>query len=159
MAGLSPGTLTDYLAVDGSNYTSPLLTSGTGGLPKDGVLFAGSKTRLTDILDGASNTVMVGERPPAPSLTWGWWTWGPLDSAMAVQCAAPDPHGNPCPLPQLYGPGMPNRECDALHYWSHHPGGGNWVFADGSVRFLDYSVAPKLPALATRRGSEVAGEL
>jgi prepilin-type processing-associated H-X9-DG protein len=34
------------------------------------------------------------------------------------------------------------------------PGGGNWAFADGSVRWLAYSAAPILPALATRAGGE-----
>jgi prepilin-type processing-associated H-X9-DG protein len=45
-----------------------------------------------------------------------------------------------------------------------HPGGANWAFADGSVRFLSYSVSGKqvatsqnvLEQLATRAGGEVA---
>jgi prepilin-type N-terminal cleavage/methylation domain-containing protein/prepilin-type processing-associated H-X9-DG protein len=151
--GLKPGALTDYLAVDGSNYVKAPVAWIV--MPTDGILYGSSKTRLTDILDGASNTFLAGERPPAPSLTWGWWTWGPFDSALSVQCSAPDPHGNPCPLPQGYGPGLINRECDALHYWSHHSGGGNWLFGDGAVRFIDYAAAPVLPALATRAGNEV----
>jgi prepilin-type N-terminal cleavage/methylation domain-containing protein/prepilin-type processing-associated H-X9-DG protein len=39
----------------------------------DGVIYNRSKTRLTDIQDGASNTLMLCERPPTPDLDWGWW--------------------------------------------------------------------------------------
>jgi prepilin-type N-terminal cleavage/methylation domain-containing protein/prepilin-type processing-associated H-X9-DG protein len=156
--GLAPGALTDYLAVEGSiNPFNPAVLWGFG-LATDGILYGGSRTRFTEIMDGSSNTLMVGERPPAASKTWGWWTWGPLDSSMAVQGAAPDPHGNFCPLPQLYSPGLPNRECDALHYWSYHPGGANWLLGDGSVRFIAYSARPQLPALATRAGGEVVAD-
>lgn len=43
---------------------------------------------------------------------------------------------------------------DALHFWSPHPGGANFGFADGSVRFLSYAADEVLPALATRAGNE-----
>jgi prepilin-type N-terminal cleavage/methylation domain-containing protein len=156
--GLVPGALTDYLAVDGSAYVANAAAHLGVGLPTDGVLYGGSHTRISDITDGSSNTVMVGERPPAPSTSWGWWTYGPIDSAMGVQNSAPDPHGEFCPLPQLYSAGNPNVECDALHYWSYHPCGANWLLGDGTVRFLVYSIAPMLPKLATRAGGEVVGD-
>jgi len=45
---------------------------------KDGVLFLDSSVRLSDIRDGTSNTLMVGERPPSPDFILGWWYagWG-----------------------------------------------------------------------------------
>jgi prepilin-type processing-associated H-X9-DG protein len=107
------------------------------------------------VTDGTSSTVMVGERPPAASTTWGWWTWGPYDASLAVRNSVDDPHGTACPLPQTCSPGQANRECDALHSWSQHPNGANWLFADGGARFLSYSAAPLLPKLATRSGGEV----
>jgi prepilin-type processing-associated H-X9-DG protein len=45
------------------------------------------------------------------------------------------------------------------HFWSQHPGGANWAFADGSVRFLRYANASLMPALATRAGGEVVNVL
>ena len=64
--------------------------------------------------------------------------------------------GSPC------GPGnYPFRsskfsdQCGMFHFWSPHPGGANFAFADGSVRFLRYEANDIMPALATRAGGEI----
>jgi prepilin-type processing-associated H-X9-DG protein len=54
-----------------------------------------------------------------------------------------------------YGPGQVSNQCDCLHFWSLHPGGANFAFADGSARFLAYSAGPVMPALSTRAGGEI----
>ena len=51
--------------------------------------------------------------------------------------------------------GSLDNDCDRYHYWSLHPGGGNFLFADGSVRFLSYSARFVLRDLATIAGGEV----
>lgn len=56
--------------------------------------------------------------------------------------------------PYLFQPGDLRNNCDSFHFWSTHPGGANFAFADGSVRFLSYSADPIMPALATRSGGE-----
>ncbi|MBA4063819.1 MAG: hypothetical protein C0501_08930 [Isosphaera sp.] len=123
---------------------------------------------LPSITDGTSTTLMVGERPSYPDLAAaggsfsGFWGYNELDSAMGLPnsrlwMAARNPAGGPCPSGnQWFGPGDPANGCDAHHYWSKHPGGGNWAFADGSVRFLSYNTPTSTQAaLATRAGGEV----
>jgi prepilin-type N-terminal cleavage/methylation domain-containing protein/prepilin-type processing-associated H-X9-DG protein len=151
--------LTSYLAVEGSVYargpSDTNLNLEFGG-PKDGILYRSSDTRLTDVTDGTSNTVMLGERPPSPSpeLDWGWWAWSAYDSALAVVDSR-NLINLSCPKPSVYGSARIDDPCGVHHYWSLHPGGANWLFGDGSVRFVSYSAAPILPALATRAGGEV----
>jgi prepilin-type processing-associated H-X9-DG protein len=53
---------TAYLAVNGRN----LRTS-------DGMIYWNSRVVFTDVTDGLSNTMMVGERPPSSDLIFGWW--------------------------------------------------------------------------------------
>jgi prepilin-type N-terminal cleavage/methylation domain-containing protein/prepilin-type processing-associated H-X9-DG protein len=126
---------------------------------------------MTQILDGTSNTLMVGERPSYPDLAvlgtpGGWqcgaWVYVEVDSAMGLPnsklwCASQDAQGRRCPGgKQWFQPGSDRNGCDAHHYWSKHIGGGNWSFADGSVRYLSYGIGTAIQAaLATRVGGEV----
>jgi prepilin-type processing-associated H-X9-DG protein len=56
-----------------------------------------------------------------------------------------------CPASKVgFQPGSINVDCDQLHYFSMHSGGGNFVFGDGSVRFVAYSANSVLPQLCTR---------
>jgi prepilin-type N-terminal cleavage/methylation domain-containing protein/prepilin-type processing-associated H-X9-DG protein len=128
----------------------------------------GPPVTIASITDGTSNTLMVGERPSYPNLdnADGWqcgaWVYSEVDSAMGLPntklwCAGTDPHGNSCPGGrQWFGPGDQNNGCDAHHFWSKHPGGGNWLFCDGSVHFLSYNIGTAIQAaLATKAGGEV----
>ncbi len=139
--------LIDYLGVIGTTYNI-----GTG--PTDGI-FDTSQTgiRLTDIRDGTSNTVMLGERPPSADLQWGWWAYSDYDNLLATQTNYPAYGG--CPSPNLFARGSLGNTCDSLHFWSMHSGGANWAFGDASVRFIPYSGAAALVPLATRNGKEV----
>jgi prepilin-type processing-associated H-X9-DG protein len=146
--------------------TSYLGVSGTNVFRKDGVLFADSQIRLHDIADGVSQTLLVGERPPYPNLGWGLWytgLWGQKDGSCANLLGVREPdlllglpgHMDPYPGPSHFRPGSLSNLGDAFHYWSLHSGGANFLFADGSVRFLPYAADSILPALATRAAGDV----
>ena len=147
--------LTDYLGVLGTNYRAD-----------DGVLYWGSHTRLTDITDGTSNTLLAGERPPSPDFWYGWWyaaagqaNSGSADTVLGVRELhyLGDPYTAGCPPgPYHFGPGNLNNMCDSFHYWSLHSDGANFLFADASVEYLSYSADTILPVLSTRSGGEVA---
>lgn len=145
---------TDYLGVEGQNLRT-----------RDGVLFLDSRTRIAEILDGASTTLIAGERPPSLGRTLGWWYagWGQMQTGSAeyilgVREIRVAPKYGSCP-PGPYSFRVPTFDdpCDMFYFWSFHPGGVNFAFCDGSVRFLAYSADPIMPALATRAGGEAVG--
>jgi prepilin-type processing-associated H-X9-DG protein len=125
------------------------------------ILFFGvgqPRVRIADITDGVSQTLMASERPPALDNKVGWW--GNLDLIDNL-CWAIDagpttrPDGTFCSTPAYFSPGDLYDDCHLEHFWSFHPGGGNWLLCDGSVRFLEYSAGTTVvPALATINGGE-----
>ena len=153
---------------DCPGLTSYLGVSGTRSDRTEGLLYLGSSIRIADITDGLSNTLMIGERPPSADLRFGWWHsgigqpgngsggdafLGVADRNIPRIAGAPEwdcPEG-----PYRFTPGVIKNQCDSFHFWSPHPGGANFAFADGSVRFLRYSADTILPAMATRAGGEV----
>lgn len=151
LAGTFRVAFTDYLGVEGTNQFS-----------KDGLLYLDSQVRLTGISDGTSNTLMVGERPPSADGVLGWWYAGEgqsqdgsADMVLGVREMNASVYAPNCPAgPYGYGPGNGQNQCDVFHFWSFHPGGAHFLFADGSVHFLPYAAASVLPALATRAGGE-----
>jgi prepilin-type N-terminal cleavage/methylation domain-containing protein/prepilin-type processing-associated H-X9-DG protein len=147
--------LTSYLGVTGSDNSAAAQVSG----PTNGIFDVSSRgTRLTDVTDGTSNTLMVGERPPAADLQWGLWSASDYDCLLSTRQLYGDPFGaSGCTLPGLFGPGRIDGPCDgdSNHFWSFHAGGANWVFGDGSVRFLPYSASAVTIPLGSRNGGEV----
>ena len=130
------------------------------------VMWQPTAVRMTGVTDGTSNTLMLAERPPPDTFHAGKWytplptggaggayglNYGPDEAMRAVQGGA---DGDPCQGPFPFGPGRTDNPCDRYHFWSMHPGGANFAMCDGSVRFLSYSAAAVLPALATRAGGE-----
>jgi prepilin-type N-terminal cleavage/methylation domain-containing protein/prepilin-type processing-associated H-X9-DG protein len=145
---------TCYLGVEGKDLST-----------NDGLLFRDSHVRITDIEDGSSRTLLVGERPPSTDFQYGWWYagagqnyTGSADMVLGVQeqNVLPVTSGSCAPGTYSFAPGSLSNQCDMFHFWSLHSGGANFLFADGAVRFLRYEAAALLPALASRSGGETA---
>jgi prepilin-type N-terminal cleavage/methylation domain-containing protein/prepilin-type processing-associated H-X9-DG protein len=162
---LAQAAPSSYAACVGGDESA---ATGPDGL---GIFYRNSATRFADISDGTSYTIMIGER--AWSNANGIWA-GAINNAVIVRGAQ-----NPCPgsgasfypaavLVQAHGH-LNNATTDTDggldDFSSPHSSGSNFVFADGSVRFLrsipgdlpngDY--APEsliLQALSTRASGE-----
>jgi prepilin-type processing-associated H-X9-DG protein len=136
---------------------------------------ASPRVTMAGITDGTSNTVMIGERPPAADKSEGTWegVWGEAGMGVAgtdvwaTQTGSirfggvfgifgPGAGGPPCPTPSYFGPGSSTNICSYNHLWSNHTGGTNFAFGDGSVRFISYNINYQtLFYLSTRAGGEV----
>jgi prepilin-type N-terminal cleavage/methylation domain-containing protein/prepilin-type processing-associated H-X9-DG protein len=163
--GSHRAALSSYLGVTGRNQFLE-----AGG--QDGMLYVNSSVRLTDILDGLGHTLLIGERPPSENLVYGWQWAGagdrPFFGATDVVLGVHERPLTPMTKPDFYRPGTINDPADShrYHFWSLHPGGGNWALCDGSVRFMVYESggpqssdpesATTIEAMSTRKGGERA---
>jgi prepilin-type N-terminal cleavage/methylation domain-containing protein/prepilin-type processing-associated H-X9-DG protein len=127
----------NYRAVAGP-YTYPFITY---DMDFGGVFYQDSKVRMTDIHDGTSNTLAIGECIYDPSVgkiacIWagmsGWLAPGAStgtvrisDVMWYVDAAAAEVNGT---APQAFS--------------SRHPGGAQFAFCDGSVRFFRNDMNP-----------------
>ncbi len=124
---------------------------------------------IESITDGTSNTAMIGERPPfadIPSAGSGGGSWGyaETDSSLGLPNSqtgfingGKDQNGAPCPTGKQYfkPPQSKPSWCDADHFWSRHTGGANWLFADGTVHFVNYTISTQIQdAISTKDGQE-----
>jgi prepilin-type N-terminal cleavage/methylation domain-containing protein len=150
--------LAGYVGVSGLTAASALNNPGD----KSGIIYMASKTRMGDIIDGTSNTLLAGERPPSKDMYYGWWFAGAgfnnTGVGDVVLGARETNYATSlgCPTTRVgLLPGNPNDDCSQATFWSMHEAGANFLLGDGSVRFVTYSANNFLPALATRNGGEV----
>jgi prepilin-type processing-associated H-X9-DG protein len=156
--------LTTYLGVNGRNQ----FRESAG---QDGILYANAAVGIKNILDGTSNTLMIGERPTSNNLAFGWQWAGvgdlPYFGTTDVVLGVHERPLTPSAQPDFYRKGtlLDPTDIHRYHFWSLHQGGGNWAFADASVHFIAYNVSKAqdtssnpvmnvLEMLATRSGGE-----
>lgn len=136
--------------------------AGNESQPPNGVLHFSSSVSMSEVTDGTSHTLMIGERPFGARLLFGWWYVGygqqgdgSADFYLRSPESARTPRTPTCPRgPYHFGPGDPSNDCDTFHFWSRHPSGANFLFVDGSVRLFRYSGTNLIPQLASRNGGE-----
>lgn len=123
----------------------------TPGLPctSDGAFFLNSRIRFSDVTDGLSATLLVGERVSRSDRGW-LYTWAGVVA------------GGQDSIERILGDTdvTPNR--DLIHmdeFASYHAGGAQFVLGDGSVRFISTNIDLTVyRGLASRSGGEVTGE-
>ncbi len=115
----------------------------------DGILFPSSfrrPRRITDVTDGTSNTLMIGED------VWGRNTLFPGNWVHSVS----QYRLTNCPINYRQPNGQYWTRWFDLGFNSRHPGGAQFALADGSVRFISESIPlGMLRALGTIKGGEV----
>jgi prepilin-type N-terminal cleavage/methylation domain-containing protein/prepilin-type processing-associated H-X9-DG protein len=169
-SGATTYKLSSYAAVAGAGREGEILDledNRCGDLDQDGVIYPDSRTKFSDITDGTSQTLLVGERLDA------YWSW--MEGATRVG----DPPTELCSeaaknirAPLNANPWDPNvgfYKGDAqapagapktalfnhLRFASEHEGGAHFSYADGSVQFLRDEIAFAVyQDLATRNGGE-----
>jgi prepilin-type N-terminal cleavage/methylation domain-containing protein len=148
------GTVPGLYKVDGGSTTR---YCGANGL-----MYINSKVKITDITDGTSNTLMIGESRYIslykPERVWGTWasSYYIYNTGRYMVTGATAIEGiNSLQCPQ--GPARPAscHEVTSRTFGSYHRGGAFFAMGDGSVQFLsnDTTVA-LLRALGARNDGE-----
>ncbi len=110
----------------------------------DGIFYGNSRTRFGDVLDGLSNTLMIGER--GSRLGSGIWHGNIPEAA--------EPHARILGVADH----APNDAGGHFEdFGSFHPAGVNFLRADTSVVFVPNTIDLRVyQALATRSGGEIS---
>ncbi len=127
---------------------------GWGRLDGNGIMFNGSRTSVRDVMDGTSNTLLVGEVTGGRSNSYECYPWAVMnlsDTGNGINGAFTTPGGraNWSATPDMNDAG----------FSSYHTGGCQFLLGDGSVRFVSQNISSNtLQSLGSRYGSETLGE-
>jgi prepilin-type processing-associated H-X9-DG protein/prepilin-type N-terminal cleavage/methylation domain-containing protein len=163
--GEPPGSYYGVMGAGKNGNLVALENQHCGNYNTDGMFYPESQRRFADITDGASNTLALGERY-YQKRGWirGHWYLGTATSPN-TECvySAKNVRWPINARPEVYGyyvddpSGTPNTLLfNDFYFNSRHPGGVNFLFADGSIHFLHDSISLTVfQDLATVNGGEV----
>ncbi|ADB14899.1 protein of unknown function DUF1559 [Pirellula staleyi DSM 6068] len=149
-----------FRAYTGSDYT----------ISNDGIFYINSRTTMSEIQDGTSNTFLFGERyhrdknfdrmyTTFPILGWSGWAWCDQGNAIGdflVGAARPINWNIPDSATGPNSSANPWVQQRLSTMGSGHSTGANVGMADGSVRFMSNNTdLALLQSLCTRFGGEV----
>ncbi|CAN5285205.1 DUF1559 domain-containing protein [soil metagenome] len=157
----------DYFPLLTTNYPTPRFADAALTFWNSGHTAANIKPTIAAVTDGMSNSILVSEQA-SKSQTWinGQMTaavntsnaqhagWGSLSGAQPLKVF------NAAGV--ALAPGLENTAACVINcnntqgVYSFHTGGANFLFADGSVRFMATSIPwPTLRAMVSRADGEV----
>jgi prepilin-type N-terminal cleavage/methylation domain-containing protein/prepilin-type processing-associated H-X9-DG protein len=133
---------------DAGPEISAWFTVGTGGFARSNYVTSeqvsdgNSRYRVTDITDGTSTTIVVGERDTLNNIGGVWAGRDKREPGVTVASVMGRPNW---PIDTRYAGGATCCAADThgtrFAWTSLHPGGANFVFADGAVHFLHESIS------------------
>lgn len=144
----------DQIDVDIPGHSNVLIATGNY-IGSEEILKGLSHIRMADVIDGASQTIFLGERKLQPG-TNGCLaftsSWCGIVAESDVYVFDSIPYAPVLATQRINAPG-------ATAFSSQHVGGAHFALGDGSVRFISENIDSQVfQALGTRAGGEVIGE-
>jgi prepilin-type N-terminal cleavage/methylation domain-containing protein/prepilin-type processing-associated H-X9-DG protein len=146
----------DYVGCFGKGDVSDIPGRDRG----EGIFFRNRSVRIAEITDGTSQTLMAGEKHQI--LARATWTGAVTRAAVPITFLQAEsglsPEGGDALVVSHTGEldGPNSQPAHADQFWAQHPGGAQFLFADGSVRFIkEKRPLAIFQALATRAGGEL----